>query len=163
MVLDEQTVPAIAVNHQSLPLVEDLLDLIGVPVSEGETEACLIIIDVYHLKDEDHIEFATLSTDHLQDLFLATHERHLADRDGVVLAEDFAIHRLKPFVQARAVGVILVAWLILASRRSNWRIWVTRGLGNVVDDVHAEATGSTFQPKVQNIVYSSADIGVLPV
>ena len=121
MVLNEQAVPSITINHQGLPLVEDLLDLIGVPVPEGKTEAGLVVVDIYHLEDEDHVELATLSPDHFQDLFLAAYERHLTDRDGVVLAENFAVHRLQPFVQAWAVGVILVAWLVLASRRGDLR------------------------------------------
>ena len=146
-----------------MPLVEDLLDLVGVPVSQGEAEAGLVVVDIDHLEDEDHVEFATLSANHLQDLFLAAYKRHLADGDGVVFAEHFAVHRLQPFVQAWAVGVILVARLILTSGRGDGRVWISRGLGDVVDDIHAEATGSTFQPEVKNIVHSSADVRVLPI
>ena len=148
MVLNEQAVPSVAVNHQALPLVEDLLDLIGVPVSESHAEATLVIVNVDHLENEDHVELATLRPDDLQNFFLVTHERHLTDCDGVILAENLAVHCLQELVQAWAVGIPFVAWLVLASRRGDWRIWITRRLRNVIYDIHTEPTCATLEPEV---------------
>lgn len=163
MVFNEQTVPTVIVKHQCLPLVEDLLDLISIPVSESQAEAGLVVVDVYHLENKDHVEFATLGADYLEDLFLIAHEGHLADRDGVVLAEHFTVHRLQPFVQAWAVSVPFVTRLVFASRRGDRGIWVAWGLGDVVDDIHAESACASLQPKVEDIMHSSAHIRILPV
>jgi hypothetical protein len=128
MVFNEQAVPPVVIDHQVLPLVEDLLDLIGVPVSQSHAEAGLIVVDVDHLEDENHVELATFSADNFQDFVFVPHERHFADRDGVILAEHFTVHGLQPFVKAWTVCVPFVTRLVLVSRRRDGCIWVSRGL-----------------------------------
>lgn len=81
MVLDEQAVPSVVLDHELLPLVHDLLDLVGIPVSERQSKSTLVVVDVHNLEDEDHVQLAPIGTDHFEDLFVITDERHLADCD----------------------------------------------------------------------------------
>lgn len=52
MVLDEQTVPAVLIDHDALPTVGDLFDLLSIEVTQSEAVRARHIINADEVEDE---------------------------------------------------------------------------------------------------------------
>lgn len=128
-----------------------------------QRHAHLRLVDIHEVEDEDHAQLAGAGADRPQDLALVADAGHLADRDGVVPAEDLAVHLAQVLVQPRAVGEVLEPGLVLLARQRDVGVRVPGRLGDQVDDVHAEARRPPPHPEVHHVPDGGAHVGVLPV
>ena len=98
-----------------------------------------LLIDRHVLELEDHVQLAAGRIGVEPRLF-GCHPRHLADRDelAVAAAEDLAGHLGEVLVHVGSVGE-LVDRDDESLSRDRRRIGKALGLGDEIDDVHAEA------------------------
>lgn len=161
VVLAEDGIPAILLDHQSLRLLVNPCHVRGGPFLVGPLRSARLIVDVQDLKEEDHVQ-GTLAANSADDLFLVVDERHLTNGHGVVLIKHLS-HLVEKFIQTRSVGKKFVTWLEMLASDRGLSIGESLYLGNVINDVHSEAGNTSIQPEAHDVVYGSSKAVVLPV
>lgn len=161
MILPVECIPAIIGIHEGLPTLKEVLQISEFPATRFKL-VIFAMINVYMFEVEDHIDLIAVKLHRTENLFLVSDERHLANTEGVVLLENLA-NALEVLVQARAVGVPLVAPL---PRRP----WVLDGcigeallLADEVDHVHTEPIAALVEPESHDIVHGLTDRRMFPV
>lgn len=85
VVFNKDTVPTIAHDHGSLPFGDCFCEIFDAPIMKGHSDFSWLSIQLYDIKDEDHVKFAAFAS-HGADYFIdITDARHFADGDGAIL------------------------------------------------------------------------------
>ena len=166
MVAQVEAVPAAAVQlvlpaaHGALQVAQ--VERLGRPFAHHMAADA---VEVHVLELEQHVERAGLGVGDVATL-LHGRQRRLADRDGVVMVEHLAPHLAQEFEQARAVAGHHEARLQEAfahHRRIGQAAVGGPGLGDHVDDIHAEAIHPLVEPEAHQRMNLGAQPGVFPV
>ena len=135
----------------------DELEGLGVELAAGPVGEA----DVLEL--EDHVKLASGGVG-VEGGLASRGSGHLANGDDVAGpgCEDLLVHLVEELVDARPVGHRgegVAVEVALALGRVGERV----GLGDEVDDVHAEAVNTALQPPGHHLVNGAAHLGILPV
>ena len=121
------------------------------------------LIDGHVLELEDHVQLAAGRIGVEPRLF-GCHRRHLADRHELAVAagEDLAGHLGEVVVHVRSVGEPVDGddEPLPRDRRC---VGEPVGLGDEIDDVHAEAVDTAVEPPAHDVVHRAPYLRVLPV
>ena len=155
MVLNIQQVPAPAAQRL-LPVLPDGLELQKAKrmVNIVHQEA----VSLHTLERNHHIQLGVLASDELERA-LCCNEGRFADGHAVVIVEHGA-EFAEIFVQVRAVVILENAARHGHVKR---RVRQSLGLGDVGDNILAEAVHAHIQPEAQDFLYLGADAGIIHV
>ena len=121
------------------------------------------LVEPHVLELEDHVDLAAGRVGE-QPRVVDRHTRHLPDGQvrAVAAGEHLTVHLLQELVDPRSGRVVLEAVGVQRTRR---RVGVLqrRRLGDVVDDVHAEAVDPAVEPPPHHRVDGLPHLRVLPV
>ena len=115
-------------------------------------------VALHALERDHHVKLGVLAADEVE-CALRRDERGLADGHAVVIVEHGA-ELVEIFVQVRAVVILENA---ARHRHIKRRVRQSLGLGDVGDDILAEAVHAHIQPEAQDFLYLGADAGVVHI
>ena len=164
MVFEEETVPAVVVEHCALPF-RDWFDEVGRgPGLQVHPALVGDVVYVYDVEDEDHVQLAVFGADSLYNLGNGADVWHFPNCDGLVRSQDFSFKFPEVFVHAWAIDVVFGAGVVSGVGAHGW-FGVREALifADEIDDVHPEATGSSFEPEVHDILNGGADVWIFPI
>lgn len=94
VIFNEDTVPAVTLEHGSLPLGDYSGEIFNAPFMKGHPDVSRLSIYFYDIEDENHVEFAVFAS-HSADYFIdVTDARHFPDGDGAILLQDLVFDLL---------------------------------------------------------------------
>ena len=94
VIFDKDTVPAIVIDHGSLPLGDWSGKVFDGPLTEAHPGLAWCIIYVYDVEDEDHIELAVVAAHGADNFINIADARHFANGDGTVLLQNLVFDLL---------------------------------------------------------------------
>lgn len=161
MVFEVESIPSIVIDHEVLPFLNDGFQDSHLPLPRGEF-ATGPMIHIMDFEMENHVEFASVIPDGIQNLLRVFDAGHLSHRESVILFKDLSDFEQK-LVESGTTGKEFSARLKLNIWASNLSVGKSWDFANEVDHVASETIYPFVQPKSNNVMNGGTNLGIFPV